>query len=176
MILNDLKFGLNEKWGKKYNGGEPYTTAETMKVLANRMSLNTVRNTKLIEITVFSEDKNEAALIANTIAATYRDYRLDLRKQLSTGGIKAMQDEYQDHETQIQALQKNVDQLRKDLHINDTDPFATGPSPTMSPEELRQLNDERIEDRVFSRLGLTGDFHHGRLGNFQIKSFRIDLG
>jgi succinoglycan biosynthesis transport protein ExoP len=139
---------LNEKWGKKYNGGEPYTTAETMKVLANRMSLNTVRNTKLIEITVFSEDKNEAALIANTIAATYRDYRLDLRKQLSTGGIKAMQDEYQDHETQIQALQKNVDQLRKDLHINDTDPFATGPSPTMSPEELRQLNDERIEDQV----------------------------
>jgi succinoglycan biosynthesis transport protein ExoP len=139
---------LNEKWGKKYNGGEPYTTAETMKVLGNRMSLNTVRNTKLIEITVFSEDRNEAALIANTIAATYRDYRLDLRKQLSTGGIKAMEDEYQGHEAQIQTLQKKVDQLRKDLHINDTDPFATGPSPTMSPEELRQLNDERIEDQV----------------------------
>jgi capsular exopolysaccharide synthesis family protein len=139
---------LNDKWGKLYNGGEPFTTAETMKMLGNRMSLNTVRNTKLIEITVFSEDRDEAALIANTIAAAYKDYRQDLRKQLSTGGIKAMEDEYQDHETQIQTFQTNVDQLRKDLNINDTDPFATGPSPTMSPDELRQLDDQRIEDEA----------------------------
>ena len=139
------KLDLNERWGKKYNGGEPFTTFETMKLLGKRMSLDTVRNTKLVEITVYSEDRNEAVLIANTIAEVYRDYRLDLRKQLSMGGIKAMEDEYQDQENKIQAIQQKVDQLRKDLNINDTDPFATYPSPTLSPDELKQLDDQRIE-------------------------------
>ncbi len=136
---------LNEKWGQKYNGGEPFTTEETMKLLGKRMSLDAVRNTKLIEITVYDEDKNQAVLIANTIASVYRDYRLNLRNQLSTGGIKAMEDEYQDQENKIQAIRQKVDQLRKDLNINDTDPFATYPSPTMSPDELKQLDDQRIE-------------------------------
>jgi capsular exopolysaccharide synthesis family protein len=136
---------LNEKWSKKFNGGEPLTTDETMKLLENRMSLNTVRNTKLIEVTVYDQDRDEAALIANTIAAAYRDYRSNLRKQLSTGGIKAMEDEYQDQENKIQTIQQKVDQLRKDLNINDTDPFATVPSPTLSPDELKQLDDQRIQ-------------------------------
>ena len=136
---------LNEKWGQKYNGGEPFTTEETMNMLGKRMSLDAVRNTKLIEVTVYDEDKNQAVLIANTIATAYRDYRLNLRKQLSTGGIKAMEDEYQDQENKIQAVRQKVDQLRKDLDIHDTDPFAQFPSPTMSPDELKQLDDQRIE-------------------------------
>jgi capsular polysaccharide biosynthesis protein len=64
---------LNEKWGKKYNGGKSFTTAETLKLLIARMSLNTVRNTKLVEITVYSEDRDEAARIANQIAMTYQN-------------------------------------------------------------------------------------------------------
>jgi len=52
------------------------------------MSLNPVRNTKLIGITVYSEDKNEAARIANAIAEAYRDYRLNIRRQLTKGGIR----------------------------------------------------------------------------------------
>ena len=65
---------LNVKWGKKYNAGEPLETSITMQMLKRRMSLNPVRNTKLIEITVRSEDRDEAALIAN--AVTERSSRI----------------------------------------------------------------------------------------------------
>jgi len=72
---------LNAEWGKKYFGGETITTAEAMEFLKKRINLSPVRNTKLIAITVFSEDKNEAARLAQAIAEAYRDYRLSLRNK-----------------------------------------------------------------------------------------------
>jgi capsular polysaccharide biosynthesis protein len=69
------KLHLNTVWGKKYNGGEPLETTNTLEILKKRIILSIVRNTKIIDITVYSEDKNEAAQIANAIAQSYQDYR-----------------------------------------------------------------------------------------------------
>jgi len=113
---------LNEVWGKKYFGGEMLKTPETMEFLKKRMSLMPVRNTKLIGITVYSEDKNDAARLANAIAETYRDYRLHLRRQLSLNGIKVLEDRFRSDREQIQAMQTNVDNLRKELGVNDSGP------------------------------------------------------
>ena len=103
---------LNVEWGKKYFGGETLKTPETMEFLKKRMSLMPVRNTKLIGITVYSEDKNDAARLANAIAEAYRNYRLDLRSQLTLNGIKVLEDQFKSEEEQIQAVQTNVDNLR----------------------------------------------------------------
>ena len=137
--------GLNDAWGKKYNGGETLKTPETMDFLKRRMSLNPVRNTKLIEITVYSEDKNEAARIANTIADVYRVYRLNQRKQLTLNGIKVLEDQYASEVEQIQAEQTNVDNLRNQLGINDNDPNSLTPSSTLTSEQLRNYNAMRLE-------------------------------
>jgi polysaccharide biosynthesis transport protein len=136
---------LNVEWGKKYAGGEVLQTSETMELLKKRMSLNTVRNTKLIEITVYSEDKDEAARIANAIAEAYKNYRLSLVINQSEGGIKVLEDRFKDEEQQIQAEQKKVDDLRKELGINDTDPNATVPTPTITPVELQKFVEEKID-------------------------------
>ena len=109
------------------------------------MSLNPVRNTKLIGITVFSEDKNEAARLANAIAEAYRDYRLDVRKQQTLGGIKVLESQFQTEEQQIQTVQSNVDILRKELKINDSDPKAFNPSSTLTQEQLHDYNNRQIE-------------------------------
>jgi capsular polysaccharide biosynthesis protein len=69
------KLNLNTKWGNKYNGGTPLRTEDTMQLLKQRVSLIPERNTRLIDITVYSEDRNEAAQIANAITESYRDYR-----------------------------------------------------------------------------------------------------
>jgi capsular polysaccharide biosynthesis protein len=69
------KLHLNTVWGKKYNGGEPLETTKTLEMLKKRINLAIVRNTKIIDIKVFSEDKNEAAQIANAIVQSYQDYR-----------------------------------------------------------------------------------------------------
>jgi capsular exopolysaccharide synthesis family protein len=137
--------GLNEAWGKKYNGGETLKTPETMDFLKRRMNLNPVRNTKLIEITVYSEDKNEAARIANTIADVYRNYRLSQRRQLTLNGIKVLEDQYKSELEQIQAEQTNVDNLRKESGINDYDPNALTPSSTLTSDQMRNYNAMRLE-------------------------------
>ena len=136
---------LNVEWGKKYNGGETLKTPETMEFLKRRMSLVPVRNTKLIEITVYSEDKNEAARLANAIAEAYRTYRLNQREQLTLNGIKVLEDQFKSEEEQIQAVQTNVDNLRKELGINDNDPNSVNPSPTLTQEQLRNYNAMRLE-------------------------------
>jgi capsular exopolysaccharide synthesis family protein len=142
-VVEDLN--LNEVWGKRYFGGETIKTTEAMEFLKRRMSLNPVRNTKLIGITVFSEDNKEAARIANKIAEAYRDYRLSVRKQQALGGIKVLEDQFQTEEQQIQTVQSNVDILRKDLKINDNDPNALNPSSTLTQEQLHDYNNRQIE-------------------------------
>ncbi len=136
---------LNVEWGKKYFGGETLKTPETMEFLKKRMSLMPVRNTKLIGITVYSEDKNDAARLANAIAEAYRNYRRDLRNQLTLNGIKVLEDQFKSDQEQIQAVQTNVDNLRHELSVNDSDPNSMIPTPTLSQEQLRNYNAMRLE-------------------------------
>jgi capsular exopolysaccharide synthesis family protein len=139
------KLDLNTEWGKRYNGGVPFQTPITMKMLERRLALDPVRNTKLIEITVFDEDKDMAANIANAIVEAYRDYRQNLRTEQTQRGIRALEDQYQEDEAKIDAAQQKVDQLRSDLHVNDYDPNSVSPSPTLTAEELRVINNQMIE-------------------------------
>jgi polysaccharide biosynthesis transport protein len=136
---------LNELWGKKYSGGVALKTPETMEFLKRRMSLNPIRNTKLIGITVFSEDKNDAARLANAIADAYKTYRLNQRKQLTLNGIKVLEEQFKAEEDQIQAFQTKVDNLRNELGIHDNDPNSMTPSPTLTQEQLRNYNAMRLE-------------------------------
>ena len=136
---------LNEVWGKKYFGGEMLKTHETMEFLKKRMVLTPVRNTKLIGITVYSEDKNDAARLANAIAETYHDYRLHLRRQLTLNGIKVLEDQFQSEGEQIKVVQTNVDNLRKELGVNDSDPNSVIPTTTLSQEQVRNYNAMRLE-------------------------------
>jgi polysaccharide biosynthesis transport protein len=142
------KLDLNTEWGKRYNGGTPFPTPITMNMLKRRLSLDPVRNTKLIEITVFDEDKNMAANIANAIVEAYRDYRQSLRTEQTQRGIKALEDQYQEDEAKIDATQQKVDQLRSDLKVNNYDPNSSSPSPTLDAEELRAINNQMIEGKA----------------------------
>jgi capsular polysaccharide biosynthesis protein len=66
---------LNQAWGKKYAGGSSLKTYEALPLLKARLDLRPVRGADLIEIRVFSDDRDEAAKLANAIADTYREDR-----------------------------------------------------------------------------------------------------
>ena len=70
---------LNVEWGKKY--GIPLKTTDTIGLLksSGKIGLSVVRNTSLIEITVFMDKPEEAAIIANAVAEAYRAHRLEER-------------------------------------------------------------------------------------------------
>ena len=143
---------LNELWGKKY-GVDTFKTSETVEFLKNQMGLSPVRNTTLIGITVYSADKNEAASLANAIAKAYHDYRVERHTLRTLGGIKVLEDQYKSEHEQIQAIRSNVDKLRKDLAIVDTDPQSLVPTPTLTQEQLRQYHDMMMEGQTkYNRL------------------------
>jgi capsular exopolysaccharide synthesis family protein len=146
---------LNNKWGNKYNGNVPLKTEDTMQLLKQRMSLSPERNTKLIDITVYSEDKDDAARLANGIAQAYHDYRFDLRNTNTMNGIAVLVAEFQAEEDRIQAVQTNVDRLRKELNIIDTDPQSTAPSPTLTQQQLQQYKVQQIEqEKDFMKMSV----------------------
>jgi capsular polysaccharide biosynthesis protein len=136
------RLNLNAVWGKKYLNGETLKTIKTMDLLKQQMRLEIVRNTKLISITVYSEDKNEAAQIANAIAESYRDYREKFQTELTAKGIDSLQKQYQKDEEQIRQLQSELDSLRQQFKIpNDA-------SNSRSPQEQPYWDKKRDLDQL----------------------------
>ena len=83
-VIDDLD--LNQAWGKKYAGGSPLKTSETLTLLKGRIDLrpvgisrghpvNSTHLAGMIEIRVFSEDASESSELANAIARSYCEYR-----------------------------------------------------------------------------------------------------
>jgi len=64
---------LDERWGRRYGGGTAFSIADTAQFLKARISTHPERNTRLIDITVYNESPQDAALIANSLAESYRD-------------------------------------------------------------------------------------------------------
>src|SRR5712672_880973 len=89
-----LSLNLNDEWGKKYNAGQPLKTHESVARLKAMMDLQPERNTSFIDVKVYSEKPEEASGLANAVATAYQLYRLEVRKQLSLGGIKALEERW----------------------------------------------------------------------------------
>ncbi|MGA4578471.1 GumC family protein [Limisphaera sp. VF-2] len=142
-VIHDLN--LMVKWGAKYAGGEPLKMQEALMLLRSRMDLRPRRNTSIIEIRVVSEDAQEAADIANAIALSYQQHRIEQRKQLSMGGIAVLVERLEEHQRRIDETQKELDRLRRELEISDVDAAGTGPSLLLEAETVRRLEALRIE-------------------------------
>jgi uncharacterized protein involved in exopolysaccharide biosynthesis len=105
------KLNLDVEWGKKYLNGEKLQTSATVELLRQRLQLAPVKNSGLISITVYSDDKNEAAEIANAIAESYQNYRVQIRKEVTGDAIDALQEQYRDQEKRIREAQAEVEVL-----------------------------------------------------------------
>ena len=85
------RLNLSQAWARRYGGGEMLSINNTFLRLQGSIALDQSRNTSLIEISVYSPDKKEAAIIANAIAEVYRDVRLEQRTAMGKGGLKVLQ-------------------------------------------------------------------------------------
>jgi polysaccharide biosynthesis transport protein len=135
---------LNSAWGKKYSSGGKLKTAESIALLKGRLDLRPVRNTSLIEIRVFSDDREEAASIANTIADSYRDYREGARVKALTSGIQALEDRFQEQQEKIRQTQGEIERLQKTLGISELDGQSAA-VPRLDAEVLRRVQTQQLE-------------------------------
>jgi len=162
---------LSEKWGEKYNAGNPFTIDEMIRFLTQRMSINLVRNTKLFEIHFTSEDPDEAARIANAIANAYRDYRMKFNRQLATNFLQALEQSYQKDEGKIRLLQSNVDFLREKFEIPTND-FITQSQKT----EVRDIHEAQPDQPYWEeKRELESEMQFDNLVAAKIKSLKSDL-
>ena len=65
------KLDLNTVWGARYLGGSKLKTPESRVLLQRQLKINPLHNTSVIEIQAYSEDKLEAAQIANSLAEIF---------------------------------------------------------------------------------------------------------
>src|SRR5206468_5065758 len=138
----------DQEWGKRQADGKPLKMPAAVALLRARLQLRPVRNTSLVEICVSSDKPNEAAEIANAVAAGYRKYRLEQRRQASLGGVEVLEERFKKQQKEIEEQQKTVSRLRQELQIPDAIVNADGPAfPAfrLSAETLRKIEAQRIE-------------------------------
>jgi uncharacterized protein involved in exopolysaccharide biosynthesis len=136
---------LRETWGKTYANGGKLTRLGAIGLLKRKMSLHRVSNTSLIEIRVFSENRNEAAGIANAIARAYQEYRKERRAELTRDAVESLVTQRAAREAEIAAAQAKLDKLRVDLKIPDSMANEYTTSPLLTAESLHQINAMRVE-------------------------------
>ena len=118
-------------------------------VLSRSVVVAEQRNTTLVEIGVYNTDKQLAADIANTIAITYRDKRIEeLRKNMDQT-LAEMKDELKTKEDEMNKLFQEASQIRQEDNIVDPDPESSNAVLSISSEGgLRGIESLSIEKRA----------------------------
>jgi uncharacterized protein involved in exopolysaccharide biosynthesis/Zn-dependent protease with chaperone function len=145
-VVSELN--LNQQWGERYGNGGPLKMEEAVAVLRARLRLRPVRSTSLFEICVSSDKSNEAAEIANAIAATYKSYRWEQRRHAGLGGIVTLEERFKKQEREIEEEARKLSELREQLQIPDAAVNADGPALLLSAETLRKIEVQRIESKT----------------------------
>ena len=117
-VINDLK--LQEKWAKDV-GGRP-SREQTYKLLLRRLDVEEVRNTDLLQISVFDPNPQEAADIANKIVAVYQDKRVEEEKEIMNRGVAAMNEQVAREQKAVNDAAAEVERIRDQEHIIDLNP------------------------------------------------------
>ena len=70
-VIKELN--LDQEWGRRYGSGRPLEPSEVVTLLKSRMMVRPLRNTSLISISIYADQPEEAARIANEIVKAYKD-------------------------------------------------------------------------------------------------------
>ena len=141
-VVEDL--GLGAIYAKRYKAPRELTTQESYDVLYRDVDVKQFRNTSIIEISVFDEDKQLAADIANKIAEVYKSNRDAQRETRSVRGLGTLTNNLADLNQKVDRLQKNVDALRIELKVADP-VLASATAQSLSSQTLARIEATRTD-------------------------------
>src|SRR6266478_4944405 len=87
-VIEELK--LQDRWAM---GGARPSREQAYQMLRGKLQVDEVRNTDLLQISVFDKSPQEAADIANKIVAVYQDKRVEEEKEIMNRGVATMNEE-----------------------------------------------------------------------------------
>src|SRR4029078_5998493 len=110
-VLNDAisEINLQEEWAKRYGAEGKLNPSEIYQILVKQVDVRQARNTSLIEIRVFDENRQKAADIANKIVEVYKRVRLQTKMSASSNAIEVLKDKLAQQEVKVNSAQGRVD-------------------------------------------------------------------
>jgi len=139
------RLGLREEWSRKYKLPATMGMEQAYNQLKNRIDVRQSHNSTLVEIHGFSDDKDEAAKLANEVSTVYAQVRKQVRDRVKEGGVDKLREELRKYDDKVSLMQSNVNFQRRTLGISDYEAAADYPTPTLEQETLRKIENQRIE-------------------------------
>src|SRR3954452_19626724 len=119
-VIEQLK--LQDKWAR--DGVRP-TKEQAYAMLRSKLDVDEVRNTDLLQISVFNTNPQEAADIANKIVAVYQDKRVEEEKEILNRAVTTMNDEVSKQQKRVDDAANEMSKIREEEHIIDLNPEGT---------------------------------------------------
>ena len=158
-VIKSLKLARVYAQRDKQPGELPIQDA--YETLSREVDITQFRNTAIIEITAFNEDRELAASIANKIAEIYGNYRNKYRTGRSDKAWEALTNKLAGYEKEVSEAREKMDKLRIDLKVPE-EIADSGQVQGLSAQELSRMTgviqdyQTRItrNNRLLEQLGL----------------------
>lgn len=111
--------GLEQRWREAYGIS---SKEQCYFKLRSMIDVREIRNTELIQISVMSTDRQEAAEIANRIAEEYQRKRIDEQQQWVSRSLAQLQDEVAKQRRKVDELRAEAQRIRIENNIQDLNP------------------------------------------------------
>ncbi len=118
-VVEDL--GLQDKWSR----GGRLTREQAYNILRSKLQVDEIRNTDLLQISVYDTNPQEAADIANKIVAVYQDKRVEEEKDILNKAVSTMNEEVVKQKKIVDDAAAEVARIRDEEHIVDLNPEGT---------------------------------------------------
>lgn len=135
---------LQRKWAAKFGAeGGMLRREDAYAILSRMVRVTQFRDTSLIDIQVYSEDREEAARIANEIANVYREQRLSVKRREVKRGVEALENELQKQQERVDAAEAELERIRREGGV-----ALIQRGMRVDKVRLQQLEADRIAARV----------------------------
>src|SRR5207249_11499696 len=110
-VIEQLK--LQDKWARN---GRILPRETAYQILRNKLYVDEVRNTDLLQISVYDPDPQVAANIANKIVSVYEDKRVDEEKQMLNRAVTVMNEEVDKQQKRVDDAGAEMARIRDEEH------------------------------------------------------------
>jgi polysaccharide biosynthesis transport protein len=132
------RLDLEKRWARQ---GKPLSLDAAYSKLHSMLQPTEIRKTNLIQISVYSTDPEEAALLANTVAQEYIEQRISDAQTVISKGLDQLRDEVARKERAVDEAYANALRLRTEARI--IDPNLGSPDSGGRTEDSRVLADQQ---------------------------------
>jgi len=143
-VIEELN--LDKEWSHKYD--RVLKPLESVELLRRRMDMREVRNTSIIELRIFDPSPTRAAEIANKIAESYRNFRMDEAFGRSGDRLAVLLAQLKEQEAATAELRNTMQQQSNLLQVEDNSRSREAYVPRITAETLRKVEGLRVESQA----------------------------